>query len=63
MKLFFARLAVCLSLPLVYLGVVLLAIFFVFGLTTNHFLLFLPLTLIIIGSVGYVCKEKKKGNY
>jgi hypothetical protein len=50
------------GLPIVCLGVLLLAVFYILNLT-NHNLLFLPTLLILIGICGYVRQEKQHDKY
>lgn len=63
MKPYLLKLSSCLGLPLVYLGVILQVVFFASGLTSNHILLFLPVVLVLVGTVSFIYKEKNKGNY
>ncbi len=51
------------GLPLVYVGVLLMVAFYVAGLTDHNFFLLSPLSLIVVGVVGYVHHEKSKGQY
>ena len=51
------------GLPLVYLGVVLMVVFYVVGLTDHNIFLLLPLALIVVGVVGHVRHEKQEGEY
>lgn len=52
-----------LGLPLVYLGVAVLGVGYVLGLTRHNALLMGGLLLIVLGIVGYVRQEKRKGDY
>lgn len=51
------------GLPLVYMGVALLAIFYIAGWTNNNLLLLLPLALMLVGTIGFVRNEKQKETY
>ena len=51
------------GLPLVYVGVLLMVVFYVAGLTDHNFLLLAPLALIVVGVVGHVYHEKHTGQY
>lgn len=51
------------GLPLVYLGVLLFAVFYFTGLTNYNILLFIPLVLIIVGVIGFVYRERTIGEY
>lgn len=51
------------GLPLVYLGVLLFAVFYFTGLTNYNILLFIPLMLIIVGVIGFVYRERTIGEY
>lgn len=51
------------GLPLVYVGVLLFAVFYFTGLTNYNILLFIPLLLIIVGVIGFVHREKTAGQY
>lgn len=51
------------GLPLVYLGVLLLAVFYIAGLTNHNVLLFVPMALIVLGVVGFVHGQRSVGNY
>ncbi len=50
------------GLPLVYISIVLLGLFYLFGLT-NHNLALLPTLLIPVGIFVHVYQEKHEGNY
>lgn len=52
-----------LGLALVFLGVLLLAVSFAFGLTVHDWILFLSLLLIIIGVIVYVWMLKRQSKY
>ena len=51
-----------LGLPLVYVGVLFLALLFAFGFT-NHNVLLLPTIMIIAGIWGFIKYEKSKSDY
>ena len=48
---------------LVYLGVLLYAVFYFTGLTNYNILLYIPLLLIILGTIGFVKHKKVEGEY
>ena len=52
-----------LGLAMVCLGVLLLAVSFVFGLTVHDWLLFLSLLLIVVGVIVYVWMLKRQSRY
>lgn len=51
------------GLPMVYLGVFLLLLAYVLGLTDHNVCLFLPLAFIVVGIVSYVIRERRNGSY
>lgn len=51
------------GLPLVYAGVIMLATFYLTGLTNNNHLTFLPLATMLAGAAGFVYNEKRKDFY
>lgn len=51
------------GLNLVYLGVMLYAVFYLTGLTNYNILLYIPLLLIIIGTMGFVRHKKTEEKY
>ncbi|EFA43669.1 hypothetical protein HMPREF0645_1907 [Hallella bergensis DSM 17361] len=50
------------GLPLVYLGIILLVLLYILGMT-NHNLLFLPTLLILVGIFCYIREEKHQNKY
>lgn len=51
------------GIGLVYLGVLLFAVFYFTGLTNYNILLYLPLFLIILGTIGFVRRKKAERSY
>lgn len=51
------------GLPLVYVGVLLMVVFYMVGLTDHNLMLLAPLALIVVGVVGHVYHEKHAGQY
>lgn len=60
---FFASAMCHAGLPLVYIGVISLAILYFTGYTNYNAINFLPIIAILLGIVGYVKGEKRKSIY
>lgn len=48
------------GLPLIYIGVLLMVIFYLTGLTNHNLLTFLPVVVILFGLITFVKREKSR---
>ena len=58
-----ARCAAHIGLPFVYIGVILLAVFYFTGLTDYNWLTIIPPILILAGIIGFVRQQKRSSEY